>query len=372
MDIFAADRIPELIAEHGAPILMLSRETITTQYQALQQALPNVDIYYAIKAQPHPSVVVTLKDLGSNFDVCTNLEIDLVCELGIDADRLMHTHPIKKDQDIRHAITYGVKIFVFDTKDELQKFVPYKDDVELVVRLGFRSKDAIVDLSRKFGAQPETGIALIEEAQRLGLKVRGISFHVGSQNLSPYMYIDAIRYCKEVFDACAENGITLDLLDIGGGFPISYTEHVTDIHEFCAPIRDELAELFPDTRVICEPGRFICGPAMQLVASVMGTAIRQNRHWYYLDDGLYGSYSGKVFDHADYPLHVMNKSEDEELLPSVVAGPTCDSFDIIYDNIMLPALQVGDLVVSSAMGAYTSATATDFNFFRRTDIITID
>ena len=371
MEIFAQDKIESIVAEHGAPVLMLSRDVIKRQYHALQTALPNIDIYYAIKAQPHPSVIVTLKDLGSNFDVCTNLEVDLVRELGIEPNRLMHTHPVKKDHDIKHALTYGVNTFVFDTKDELQKFIPYKDQVELVVRLGFRSKDAIVDLSRKFGAQPETGISLIQEAERLGLNVRGISFHVGSQNLSPYIYTDAIRFCRDVFDACAAENIHLDTLDIGGGFPISYTDHVTEIEEFCHPINEALNDMFSKERVICEPGRFIAGPSMQLVASVMGRAVRQNRHWYYLDDGLYGSYSGKVFDHADYPLHVL-KPKSDEVLPSVVAGPTCDSFDIIYDNIMIPELDVGDLIVSSAMGAYTSATATDFNFFPRTDIVTID
>ncbi len=371
MHIFAKDRIDDIVAKHGAPVLMLSHDIIREQYRSLQKALPNVDIYYAIKSQPHPSVISCLRDLGSNFDVCTNLEVDLVRDLGIDASRTMHTHPVKKDQDIQYAIDYGCKIFVFDTTDELKKFVPYKDKVELVLRLGFRSKDAIVDLSRKFGAQPDTGIRLIDAAHELGLRVRGISFHVGSQNLNPYMYTEAIQFCRSVFDTCAKKGTELDLLDIGGGFPVAYTERVLDIEEFCTPINDALQSAFPDTRIICEPGRFISGPSMQLVASVMGKALRQDRHWYYLDDGLYGSYSGKVFDHADYPLHIYN-NDSTDVLPSVVAGPTCDSFDVIYDNVLIPALEVGDLIVSSAMGAYTSATATDFNFFPRTKIVSID
>ncbi len=371
MDIFAEDRIQDIVAEHGAPVLMLSREIIRQQYQSLQKALPNVDIYYAIKAQPELAVLETLKELGSYFDVCTNLEIDLAKSANIAADQCMHTHPVKKDTDIQHALKNGINLFVFDTISELEKFIPYKDQVELVLRLGFRSKDAIVDLSRKFGAQPETGIALIDKANDLGLKVRGLSFHVGSQNLSPYIYTDAIHFCRHVFDECSKKGIHLDILDIGGGFPIAYTERVLDIDEFCGPINEHLADLFADHRIICEPGRYIAGPAMQLVTSVMGKAHRQHRNWYYLDDGLYGSYSGKVFDHADYPLHVLNARNNEEI-PSVVAGPTCDSFDVIYDNILLPDLEVGDLLVSSAMGAYTSSTATDFNFFPKTQIIVID
>lgn len=371
MDVFARERIADLVAEHGAPLLMLSRAKIREQYHALQKALPGITLYYAIKAQPDSLVISTLDALGSCFDVCTNREVDLLQQHKIDPARSMHTHPVKKDADIRHALDYGCRLFVFDTASELDKFVPYKDQVQLILRLGFRSKDAIVDLSRKFGAQPKTGLKLIADARAMGLHVRGLSFHVGSQNLSPYKYTDAITFCRTVFDSCAQQGIDLDILDIGGGFPIAYTERVLDIQEFCQPVMEQLSDLFADHHIICEPGRFICGPAMQLVTSVMGKAYRQHRNWYYLDDGLYGSYSGKVFDHADYPLQVLKEHNGEEI-PSVVAGPTCDSFDIIYDNILLPDLNIGDLLVSPAMGAYTSATATDFNFFSRTTIVAVD
>lgn len=379
MNVFAAEKINDLVAEHGAPLLMLSTDILRQQYTRLQAAMPHVDIYYSIKAQAHPLVLNCLKDLGCNFDVCSNAEVDLARDLNIPAHRLMHTHPIKKDHDIQYALEYGCKIFVFDNMYELEKFIPYKDHVELIVRLGFRSEEAVVDLSRKFGAQPDDGIALIQQAHALGLTVRGISFHVGSQNLNPAIYTDAIHFCRHVFDRCATTGIHLDILDIGGGFPITYTERIIDIEDFCTPINNSLSDLFADHHVICEPGRFIAGPAMQLVSSVMGKALRQERIWYYLDDGLYGSYSGKVFDHADYPIYVVNDLHTSTQAPSstghkpsVLAGPTCDSFDIIYDNILLPELDIGDLLVSPAMGAYCSATATDFNFFPRTKVVCVD
>ncbi|NRA36658.1 MAG: type III PLP-dependent enzyme [Planctomycetes bacterium] len=371
MDLFATEKIPQLSAECGTPFFMLSKNIIRQQYQRLQKALPKVDIYYSIKAQSDRAVLSCLNDLGSKFDVCSNAEIDLTQDLGIIPQNLMHTHPVKKDHDIQHALHNGCKTFVFDCAGELEKFTAYADQVELVLRLSFRSEDAIVDLSRKFGAQPQDGIELIQKAHASGLKVRGLSFHVGSQNLNPYIYTDAILFCRKVFDQCKHNGIHLDILDIGGGFPITYTERVADIEDFCKPINQILNELFDDHQVICEPGRFIAGPAMQLVSSVVGKTIRQERNWYYLDDGLYGSYSGKVFDHADYPVHLFN-NHDPLHKPSVLAGPTCDSFDIIYDNIMLPELAVGDLIVSPAIGAYSSATATGFNLFPTTPIICVD
>ena len=162
----------------------------------------------------------------------------------------------------------------------------------------------------------------------------------------------------------------LDVLDIGGGFPVAYNDDVMPIDEFCAPIREALAKLPSHVRVIAEPGRFIAAPAAIAVSSVMGKAKRDGRWWYYLDDGVYGSYSGQMYDHAKYPVSALR--QDGELQPSVLAGPTCDSIDVIDDNIMLPELEVGDLIVGRMMGAYTWASATDFNFFKRAKVVVMN
>ena len=162
----------------------------------------------------------------------------------------------------------------------------------------------------------------------------------------------------------------LDVLDIGGGFPVAYTDQVTPIAEFCAPIRSALALLPAHVRVIAEPGRFIAAPAAIAISTVMGKAKRDGRWWYYLDDGLYGSYSGQLFDHAKYPVATLKQSDEQFV--SVLAGPTCDSIDVIDDNILLPELAIGDLVVGRMMGAYTWASATDFNFFPRAKVVVIN
>ena len=161
-----------------------------------------------------------------------------------------------------------------------------------------------------------------------------------------------------------------DTLDIGGGYPIEYGQKVADIGRFCAPIRAALAKLPARLRVIAEPGRYICGPAAIGVASVMGRAKREGHWWYYLDDGLYGSYSGQLFDHAKYPVESLKESDEK--FPSVLAGPTCDSIDVIAENLMLPALKAGDLIVGRAMGAYTWASASEFNFFPKATVVSVN
>jgi len=357
-----------LAARFGSPLLVVDCEQVRRQYQSLKAALPGVDLHYALKPLPHAAVVACLRDEGAFFDLATTGEVELVKAQGIPAERCIHTHPIKRDSDIRDALRYGVKIFVADNPEEVRKFARYRKRAELLIRVSFRSPDAVVDLSRKFGCEPGAVLGLIEQARRLGIRVRGLSFHVGSQATEPTKYIEAIRACTSLIGEALLAGLpSLEILDIGGGFPVSYNEEVTPIEDFCAPIRAELAKLPPQVRVIAEPGRFIAAPAAIAISSVMGKAKRDGRWWYYLDDGLYGSYSGQLFDHAKYPVTTLR--QEGEQFPSVLAGLTCDSIDVIDDDIMLPELEVGDLVVGRMMGAYTWASATDFNFFKRAKVV---
>jgi ornithine decarboxylase len=363
--------IRALAARFGSPLLVVDCEQVRRQYHALKAALPGVDLHYALKPLPHAAVVACLRDEGAFFDLATTGEVELVKAQGIPADRCIHTHPIKRDSDIRDALRYGVTTFVADNPDEIKKFVRYRKRAELLIRVSFRSPDAVVDLSRKFGCEPGAVLGMIELARRLGIRVRGLSFHVGSQALEPTKYIEAIRACTNLIAEALLAGLpALDILDIGGGFPVAYDDAVTPIDEFCAPIRAELAKLPSHVRVIAEPGRFIAAPAAIAISSVMGKAKRDGRWWYYLDDGLYGSYSGQLFDHAKYPVTALR--EGEQKFPSVLAGPTCDSIDVIDDDIMLPELDVGDLVVGRMMGAYTWASATDFNFFKRAKVVVMN
>lgn len=362
------------IERHGAPLLLLSTEVVRNQYRAFRAALPGVEPHYALKPLPHPAVVAALDQEQAWFDVCSNGEVDVVRQQSIAPGRIIHTHPIKRDSDIRYALDAGITTFVFDNPYELPKFIPYADRIQLLMRLSFRSPEAIVDLSYKFGVQPHEALDLLLKAQGMGLTVRGLAFHVGSQCSNAGKYLEAIGFCRRLFSLAALEGITLDTLDIGGGFPVPYTEPMLPIQDFCAPIRNELERTFPGVRLIAEPGRFISAPAMTLVSSVMGKSDRNGVRWYYLDEGLYGSYSGKLYDHCDYSVITLRELEGDESprQRAVVAGPTCDSVDVVYEGIPLPDLAPGDCIISPMMGAYTAASATEFNFFPKTRIVVIE
>lgn len=360
--------IESSVEQFGAPLLMLDCDIIRQQYRALSAALPNVTLHFALKPLPHPVVVRTLLQEGASFDLATTGEVELVAQEGVPAERTIHTHPIKRDADIRDALAYGCNVFVVDNLNELAKFKAYHDDVELLVRLSFRNSEAFADLSKKFGCLAEQALTIIQMAKEWNIRIKGLSFHVGSQTTNPQKYVEAIHTCKEVMEQVVERGLpALSTLDIGGGFPVNYTKQVMPIDQFCVPINEALAELPETVQVIAEPGRFIVAQSMMSVASVMGQAERDGQTWYYLDDGVYGSFSGLIFDDAQYPLVTLK--QEGEYAPSVLAGPTCDSIDVIAENILLPKLDNGDLIIGRMMGAYTSATATDFNFFKRAQTV---
>jgi ornithine decarboxylase len=332
--------------------------------------LPGVDLHYALKPLPHSSVINTLNAEGAFFDLATNGEVELVRRLGVAPERCIHTHPIKRDSDIRTALAFGVNRFVIDNPDELRKFVKFRTRASLLIRVSFRSPGVQCDLSRKFGCDPEAVEGLFQLAAELRIKIDGLSFHVGSQALDPAMNVKAITACRELLQNALHAGHSAHILDIGGGYPVSYQKRSMSIEEFCAPIAAALGQLPPEVRVIAEPGRYISAPAAIAVASVMGRALRDGRWWYYLDDGLYGSYSGQVYDHALYPIEAL--APDAARFPSVLAGPTCDSIDVISEKLDLPKLDMGDLIVGSVMGAYTWASASEFNFFPRATVVALD
>jgi ornithine decarboxylase len=369
-DPFARESIQHLVSRYGSPLFVIDAERVRRQYRRLAAALPGVDLHYALKPLPHWSVIDTLQSEGAFFDLATNGEVELVRRLKVAPARCIHTHPIKRDSDIRTALAYGVNRFVADNPDELRKFVKYRNRCSLLIRVSFRSPEARCDLSRKFGCEPDAVTDLLRLAAELRINIDGLSFHVGSQAAGPAMFCEAIAKCGELVTVAAQMGHAPSILDIGGGFPVDYLQGCVPIEEFCAPIRAALKRLPPTIRVIAEPGRYICAPAAISVTQVMGRALRGGRWWYYLDDGLYGSYSGQIYDHAAYPVEAL--VPDGPLYPSVLAGPTCDSIDVINEHLELPALDVGDLIVGRAMGAYTWASASEFNFFPRATVLALD
>ncbi len=364
----AGEAFSELVKTHGAPLLVMDCDVLRRQFQSLSRALPGVDLYYAVKALPHPELLAVLHEAGAGFDIASSGEIEALRQLKVLARRTLHTHPIKRDRDIRDALRYGCTTFVVDNPDELLKFLPYRNRVGILLRVSFRSAAAVVDLSKKFGCAADQVPNLLALAAQTGIHIKGLSFHVGSQCTDTRQQVRAIETCNLLIRRHHDSGaMPLSLLDIGGGFPVSYDGGDIDIAAYCAPVRRALAQLPAHVRVIAEPGRFLSAPAVTAVSTVMGKAVRDGLHWYYLDDGVYGSYSGQLFDHVRYPLEVF--SDDGSVLPSVLAGPTCDSIDVIAEDVPLPELSIGAIVVGHMMGAYTAATATEFNSLKKAAMV---
>lgn len=371
---FGAFDAAELVRRHGSPLLVLDCAVLRRQYARLSAALPGVDLFYAVKAFGHEAVLRTLAEAGARFDIASEDEGERLRRLGVGGRRVIHTHPIKKDADIRAGLRLGCTTFVVDNELELAKFVRYRHRVGLLVRVAFPHPEAQVDLSRKFGCAPEEVLPLLARARDLGIRVKGLSFHVGSQVPDATMHVHAVERCAALVARARAEGLgTLSVIDVGGGFPVDYAGDGASIDAFCAPLRTALAALPPEVRVIAEPGRYLVAPAATGVASVVGRAWRgsgeHRRLWYYLDDGVYGSYSGQVFDHTRYPVTVARAEGPVHC--SVLAGPTCDSFDVIAEDLNLPEQQVGDLVVTPMMGAYTAASATDFNGMPRAKVLVL-
>jgi ornithine decarboxylase len=356
------DRAAALAATVPTPFMVLAPSRIQHSIRTLRTCLPGVELYYAMKSNPDPELLALLNGLVDGIDVASYQEVLLAAAAGVTPERLFHSHPIKKDSDITACTRHGVQWFTFDNPDEIPKLRRHAPDARVLLRVAIKNDSCVVDLGAKYGARPEDALALILEARAAGVNVCGIAFHVGSQSSDPAIYLTALKAVRQLFDEAAAAGVRLDTLDIGGGFPIVYRNEMISLEDFCRVVSRGLSQLFPaGVRILAEPGRCISGDSMTLVVRVIGRSVRNGVPWYFIDDGLYGAFSGKLFDHCDYELIPQRVGPVHEC---VVAGPTCDSIDIVSRDQPLPNLEVGDLLLVPSMGAYTKASATSFNGFQ--------
>lgn len=346
--------------EHGSPLLVLDCDRLREQVASLQAAMPNVRLHYAAKALNHPDVIDTLADLGLGFDVASRTELDAVRQAFVPPRDVIHSHPIKTREEIYAALRMGCTTFVVDNPAEIDKFSEVRHRIGLLLRVRFADQAARVQLSNKFGCAPIEVPELLEHADRLGIHVKGLSFHIGSQARDSQASADAIRQCLNWINARSARNQPMRILDIGGGFPTG-PDAAGEIQAWCAPIREALTMAPASLQVLAEPGRFLVAPAVTGVTRVVGKAIRNEQPWYYIDDGVYGSFSGLLFDHGQYPIAPLKQTESAPSVASVLAGPTCDGIDIVAENIELPELALGDVLIAENMGAYTAASATHFN-----------
>lgn len=367
--VFKLEResVEKLAEKYGSPLLVLSLKQIEANYMCLKTYMPRARVFYAIKANPHPEILKTMIKLGSSFDVASDGEIRTLHNMGVEGERLIYANPVKTTGGLQACRECGVSKMTFDSASEIEKIRAICPDATVLLRLRIDNSSAHVDLNKKFGAAREHALNLMLKAKEAGLDMAGIAFHVGSQTVSADPYLHGLDIARELFEEAAAAGLKLRILDIGGGFPIPEPKVRFNLPEMLKQINARLDEDFPGIDVWAEPGRYICGTAVNLITSVIGVNERGGQPWYFLDEGLYGTFSGVIFDQWDFKL--ISFKEGEERVAATFAGPSCDSLDIMFRGKMTVPLEVGDLLLVPSCGAYTSASATTFNGFSKAQFV---
>ncbi len=371
--------LKKLVKEHGTPLFVVDHAALRKNYAEFKRHLPRVQAYYAVKANPDPAIVRTFFQAGASFDVASMPEFQIVYENIKDLparqrqnfiwDKIIYANPIKANETLTELDLYK-PLVTYDNFEEIEKIRKYAPHAGLALRIRVPNTGAMVELSSKFGAASGEAVELIEAAHRAGLIVEGLSFHVGSQTTNFENYVQALNLSAGIFEEARERGYNLKLLDIGGGFPARYNSGVEPFRKLAKRINSELERLFPkNIEILAEPGRFLVATAATLVAKVIGKAERDGKRCYYIDDGVYHTFSGVIFDHCQYGIKAFKNGSTQI---SAVFGPTCDALDTISLAEELPDLKLGDLVYSENIGAYSHASSTYFNGFPPAKVLHIN
>lgn len=373
------DYLLDIAKRNGTPSFIIDHEKIRQNYKEFKEALPRVQAYYAVKANSNPEIVKTLYDMGASFDVASFPEFMIVYENIKNMpekerqdwiwDKIIYANTIKQEETLQKLDQYK-PLVTYDNIDELYKIKKYCPHAGLALRIRVPNTGSMVELSSKFGAHPGEAVDLILEAFKTGLVVEGVSFHVGSQCNNFENYIQALQLSSSILKEAESRGHKINILDIGGGFPVKYNSKVKSFKTLARKLNTEIDRLFPKTmEILAEPGRFMVANAATLVTKIIGKAVRDGKTCYYLDDGVYHTFSGIVFDHCTYPL---KSFKEGELKVCAVFGPTCDAFDTISVAEDLPELGIGDYLYAENIGAYSIASSTYFNGFPPAKVVHIN
>ena len=378
--MIAKSLLQKLAKKHGTPLFVIDHDELRKNYRDFRRHLPRVQVYFAVKANSDPAIVRTLFKEGSSFDVASMPEFMIVHEniKHLPAkkrqdwiwDKIIYANPTKPTETLEKLNRYK-PLVTFDNREEIYKIKKHAPNAGLALRLKVPNTGAMVELSSKFGALPGEAVDLILEADRVGLVVEGISFHVGSQTTNFENYVQALSLTAAIFKEAQDRGYTkMNLLDIGGGFPAPYDSTVRPLKELAKIINTEIDRLFPkNIQVLAEPGRFLVASAGYAVSKIIGKAVRDGKTSYYINDGVYHTYSGVIFDHCKYPIKSFKQGPTS--LCSVF-GPTCDALDVVSMAENLPDLERGDFVYSVNIGAYSHASATYFNGFPPAKVVHVN
>jgi len=356
--------------QDDGPCLVVDLDVVRENYQTFAKALPDSRVFYAVKANPAPELLSLLASLGSCFDTASVAEIEMVLAAGAAPDRISFGNTIKKERDIARAFALGVRLFAVDCKAEVEKISRAAPGAKVFCRFLFGCAGAEWPLSRKFGCDPDMAVDVLDHAQKLGLEPCGVSFHVGSQQRRTAAWDEALKTAAAIFRACAERGMNLTMVNLGGGFPTKYLREVPAVQAYGRSIfkalRKHFGNAIPET--IIEPGRGMVGNAGVIEAEVVLVSKKSEQdqaRWVYLDIGKFGGLAETMDESIRYPIKTPR--DGDEVGPCVLAGPTCDSADVLYEKrpYDLPiSLEIGDKVLIEGTGAYTATyAAVAFNGF---------
>jgi ornithine decarboxylase len=361
---FLADRRPD------GPCLVVDLDVVRDNFTAYRHALPDTRIYYAVKANPMPEVLGLLASMGSSFDCASVAEIKMALAAGATADRISYGNTIKKERDVAAAFALGVRLFAVDAFEEVEKVARAAPGARVFCRILCDGAGAEWPLSRKFGCEPSLATAVLDHARLYGLVPWGVSFHVGSQQANTGAWDGALASAAQIFADMAERGVELGMVNLGGGFPTRYLKDVPSAEAYGAAIHEALMRHFgnhmPET--IIEPGRGMVGSAGTIKAEVVLVSRKaedEATRWVYLDIGKFGGLAETMDESIRYPIKTAH--DGGALEPCIIAGPTCDSADVLYEKTPYPlplSLTVGDEVLIEGTGAYTTTySAVAFNGF---------
>jgi ornithine decarboxylase len=355
-------RIREFLKKRAdeGPCLVVDIDVVRENYLAFAKALPDTRVFYAMKANPAPEILKLLVELGSSFDCASVAEIDMGLAAGATPDRISYGNTIKKESEIAAAYRLGVTMFAVDCEAEVEKVARAAPGSRVICRIHCDGSGSEWPLSRKFGCEPDYAVDILELAHRRGLVPHGISFHVGSQQHNIEAWDRALASTAAIFRGCAERGITLSLVNLGGGFPAKYLRKTPKLESYGKAIfralRRHFGNQIPET--IIEPGRGLVGNAGVIEAEVVLIARRSPEdevRWVYLDIGKFHGLAETIDESIRYPIRTPR--DRDEMAPCVIAGPTCDSVDVLYEKNPYPlpvSLAIGDKVLIEATGAYTT------------------
>ncbi len=347
------------------PFLLIDPEIIREKYRRFRAAMPRVHMHYAVKANPDPKVLEVLAKEGSDFEIASTAELDLLISLGVEPSRVQYSNPVKARKYIEYAASKGLVWFSFDSVEELRKIHSIVPHAKLYLRIDTPNIGSDWPLSGKFGAKLREVDGIIDEAAALGADVCGVTFHVGSQCRNAENWRVAIDNAKRIFCNMRLKGLVPKLLNIGGGFPVRLTKPIPSVEVIGEVVNESIADLGDDIRIVAEPGRYLVSDSACFVCRVIGSTRRGDDRWLYLDAGMFGGFLEST-QGLQLELETDRKGP---MVPWHVAGPTCDSVDVLMRDQMLPEdLRDDDFIYVSNAGAYTTAYASTFNGFPLPDV----